>query len=69
MGPALTSGNVGAFVGDSLSFSSRLGVGVQAQVLSLPFESMGIGLTGFANLNSHQAFGGVMLSLVLGRVR
>lgn len=69
VGPALTSGNVGVFREDSTSFSSRIGAAIQVQVLSLPLEGIGLGITGFANLNSHQSFGGVMLSLGFGQLR
>ena len=69
VGPALTGGNLRAFWPDSTSFSSRLGAAFQVQVLALPFTTMGVGLTGFANLNSHQSFGGLMISLAVGQVR
>lgn len=69
VGPALTGGNLRTFWADSTSFSSRLGAALQVQVLALPFTTMGVGLTGFANLNSRQSFGGLMISLAVGQVR
>ena len=69
VGPALTGGNLRTFWGDSTSFSSRLGAAFQVQVLALPFTTMGVGITGFANLNSHQSFGGLMISFAVGQVR
>lgn len=68
-GPALVGGNLRVFGRKSKSFSSRPGAAFQAQALGLPFESIGLGLTGFANLNSRQSFGGVMLTLAIGQLR
>ena len=69
VGPALADGDLRFFRSTHSTFHSRLGLGIQAQILGLPLSAVGLGLTGFANLNSRQSFGGVMLSLGFGQVR
>lgn len=69
VGPALTGGDLRAFQSSHTKFTSQLGLGIQAQVLALPLSAIGGGLVGFANLNSRQSFGGVMLSLGFGQLR
>lgn len=69
VGPALTGGDLRAFQSSHRRFSSRLGLGIQTQVLALPLSSIGGGLIGFANLNHHQSFGGITFSLAFGQLR
>lgn len=69
VGPALTGGTLRAYSRDSTSFGSRLGAALQVQLLGLPVESLGLGVTGFADLNAHRSFGGLMFSLAVGQLR
>ncbi len=46
-----------------------LGLPIEAQLAWLPAKFLGIGLYGFGNVNRRRSFGGVTLSLQLGRVR
>jgi hypothetical protein len=69
VGPALTGGDLRVFSSSHTKFSSKLGLGIQAQLLALPLSSVGFGLVGFANLNSRQSFGGVLLTLGFGQLR
>lgn len=68
-GPAMTGGNLNAFDDTPTEFTSRLGAAVQVQALALPIAGLGLGITGFANFNARQSFGGVMLTLAFGQLR
>ena len=59
----------GSLFGDCEAQPTVVGVPVDAQVVWLPSEYVGLGLHGFADFNSVRSFGGVTLSLQLGRVR
>lgn len=69
VGPALAGGNLRTFQSSRTTLSSRLGLGLQVQVLALPLGSVGAGVTGFANINARQSFGGLLFSLGFGRLR
>jgi len=61
--------------GDGGVFSSCIdqgtviGLPIEAQLAWLPAKFLGIGLYGFGNINRRRSFGGVTLSLQVGRVR
>jgi len=59
----------GSLFGDCKARPTVVGVPVDAQVVWLPSEYVGLGLHGFADFNSLLSFAGVTLSLQLGRVR
>jgi hypothetical protein len=67
IGPALTKGTVGSFGGHPVDYSSTLGAAIQVQLFGIALQSIGLGLSGFADLNRHQSFGGVTLNFSLGQ--
>jgi hypothetical protein len=67
-GPALAGGDLRTFQSSRATLSSQLGLGLQIQVLALPLASVGAGVTGFANINARQSFGGLLFSLGLGQL-
>ena len=72
-GVALVDGCIepgeGSLFGNCDERPTVVGVPVDAQVVWLPSQYVGLGLHGFADFNSMRSFGGVTLSLQLGRVR
>lgn len=49
--------------------SAQLGVPLEGQFFWRPFSNFGLGLYGFANLNTEQPFAGLALSVQLGKLR
>ncbi len=68
IGPALSKGTVGLFGSRPVSYSPTLGAAVQVQAFGIALQAFGLGLTGFANVNRHQSFGGIVLSLSFGQL-
>jgi hypothetical protein len=67
LGPGLAGGDIGGgFFGTPTHFHSTLGLALQAQGFGIAFGALGLGLYGFANLNSRHSFGGVTLALQFG---
>jgi hypothetical protein len=62
-------GEGGLFDTPCIEQDTRLGVPLEARLAWLPTTFLGIGLYGFGNFNRIRSFGGVTLSLQLGRVR
>jgi hypothetical protein len=46
-----------------------LGLSVEAQVHLKPTQFTGIGIYGFVNVNGNFSFGGILLSVQLGKLR
>jgi hypothetical protein len=73
IGIAIVNGCVdpgeGSLFSSCIDQGTVLGLPIEAQLAWLPTKSLGIGLYGFGNLNRRRSFGGVSLSLRLGRVR
>jgi hypothetical protein len=66
----LISGGIGLSLGRvtvKYDYVSTIGIPVEAQLLFKPFSSFGIGLYGFANLNTQQSYYGVTLCFTIGR--
>jgi hypothetical protein len=59
----------GGLFGSCIDQGTVLGLPIEAQLAWLPAKFLGIGLSGFGNLNRTRSFGGVTVSLQLGRVR
>ncbi len=49
--------------------SAQFGVPLEGQLFWRPSGNFGLGLYGFANLNTEQSFGGLALSVQLGKLR
>lgn len=49
--------------------SYRLGITLENQIFWTPISTMGIGIYGFANLNSEKSFVGALVCLQIGRLR
>jgi hypothetical protein len=73
IGVAIVNGCIdpgeGSLFSSCIDQGTVLGLPIEAQLAWLPAKFLGIGLYGFGNLNRMRSFGGVTLSLQLGRVR
>ncbi len=47
--------------------NSTVGLTVQGEILSLLYDNIGYGLTGFVNLNTIQPFAGITMSIYVGK--
>ena len=59
----------GGFLGGCQDQSAVMGFPLEVQASYRPGKLLGVGLYGFANLNSRRSFGGVTLGVQLGRLR
>ena len=50
-------------------FGPTVGIPIEAQFIFSPIRFLGVGVTGFANLNTEASFAGALLSLHLGKLR
>jgi hypothetical protein len=55
--------------GDKWTYESKIGLAMSGQIFWTPSRFFGIGLSGFANMNSNRSFYGAMLALRLGKLR
>lgn len=69
IGLAIVDGERCAGLSGCTPVSAVLGFPIAAQVFWRPMVVVGVGLYGFANLNSEQSFAGVTLSLQFGKLR
>lgn len=50
-------------------FGPKLGLPVEAQALYIPASFIGLGIYGFANINSESSFAGILFTLYFGKLR
>jgi hypothetical protein len=69
-GLAIMDGNrcAGVF-GGCVPVAARIGLPLAARLSLHPLPFLGVGLYGFANLNSEESFGGAVVTVQLGRLR
>lgn len=68
LGPAIAGGGVGLFRSRPTSVPAKLGLGAQLQGFGIAFGALGLGISGFANFNSRQSFGGVTFNFIIGQL-
>ena len=59
----------GGFSPQVEEFGPTVGIPIEAQFIFSPIRFLGVGVTGFANLNAEASFAGALLSLHLGKLR
>lgn len=69
LGLGIVHGCRGGGLGGCRDVSNAVGLPIEVQLFWRPGSRMGLGLYGFANFNDEQSFGGLTLSLQLGRLR